>query len=216
MHRCSSLLVLLSPIVCRYVFLFFQFLLFFHLHLRRLPFVEIVQEPVTFLSNPGPSFPSNPRILIKRRQIPVQHNPTKIRAIAGSIYPTEILLFNNGLLTSIARQPYLSCVASGLCSHSLLHYGSLHLDSGPREEADTRHVWSGQAARSPRRPLSIAGQLVAQPLTSTCLTFQTAFPIFHLCKFRHIDWLHLTARPRVLHPKTLQLRRIFTEIEDCR
>jgi hypothetical protein len=45
---------------------------------------------------------------------------------------------------------------------------------------------------------------------------QLALPIFHLCKFGHVYRIHLTPCPRILPPKTLQLRRIFTKIEDCR
>lgn len=65
-------------------------------------------------------------------------------------------------------------------------------------------------------PYRSAVSSFALAFTTASLTFQTALPIFHLCKFGHIDRLHLTPRPRILPPKTLQLRRIFTEIEDCR
>ncbi len=61
---CASLLLspsitLSSRLSLRLPFLSNSFSSFIYTF-RRLPFVEIVQEPVTFLSNPGPSFPSIP------------------------------------------------------------------------------------------------------------------------------------------------------------
>lgn len=68
--------------------------------------------------------------------------------------------------------------------------------------------------------------LLADPYrsqVSLCVIFthsmsnrQLALPVFHLRKFGHVDRLHLTPCPRILPSETLQLRRVFTEIKDCR
>ena len=43
-----------------------------------------------------------------------------------------------------------------------------------------------------------------------------ALPIVHLRKFGNINRLHVASRSRILPPQALQLRRILTEVEDCR
>jgi hypothetical protein len=57
---------------------------------------------------------------------------------------------------------------------------------------------------------------VPKLISASCKSnLQAAFPIFRLRKFGHIDRFYLASCPRILPPKTLQLRRVLTEIEDC-
>jgi len=64
----------------------------------------------------------------------------------------------------------------------------------------------------PYRSQVSAGPILRQRVSNP----PEALSIVHLRQFGHIDRLHLAPCPRILPPKTLQLRRILPEVENCR